>query len=100
MTDEDLIKKTLKLAERGRGKVSPNPLVGAVITKNDEIIAEGFHREFGGVHAEVAAFDSARQDVSGGTLFLLEIVEDHLKTGLRHIHQAETFRFQNLLGFL
>ncbi|MCH8872716.1 bifunctional diaminohydroxyphosphoribosylaminopyrimidine deaminase/5-amino-6-(5-phosphoribosylamino)uracil reductase RibD [candidate division KSB1 bacterium] len=70
MTDEELIKKTLKLAEKGRGKVSPNPLVGAVITKNNEIIAEGFHREFGGVHAEVAALDSARQDVSGGTLYV------------------------------
>jgi len=70
VTDEELIKKTLKLAERGRGKVSPNPLVGAVVTKNNEIIAEGFHREFGGVHAEVAALDSAREDVSGGTLYV------------------------------
>ena len=70
MTDEELIKKTLKLAEKGRGKVSPNPLVGAVITKNNEIIAEGFHREFGGVHAEVAALDSAREDVNGATLYV------------------------------
>lgn len=70
MTDEELIKKTLKLAEKGRGRVSPNPLVGAVITKNNAIIAEGFHREFGGVHAEVAALDSARQDVTGGTLYV------------------------------
>ena len=70
MTDEELIKKTLKLAEKGRGKVSPNPLVGAVITKNNEIIAEGFHREFGGVHAEVAALDSAKEDVNGGTLYV------------------------------
>ncbi|MCH8953958.1 bifunctional diaminohydroxyphosphoribosylaminopyrimidine deaminase/5-amino-6-(5-phosphoribosylamino)uracil reductase RibD [candidate division KSB1 bacterium] len=70
MTDEELIKKTLKLAERGRGKVSPNPLVGAVVTKNNEIIAEGFHREFGGIHAEVAALDSAREDVNGATLYV------------------------------
>jgi len=70
VTDEELIKKTLKLAEKGRSKVSPNPLVGAVITKKNEIIAEGFHREFGGVHAEVAALDSARQDVNGGTLYV------------------------------
>ncbi len=70
MADEELIKKTLKLAEKGRGKASPNPLVGAVITKNNEIIAGGFHREFGGVHAEVAALDSAREDVSGGTLYV------------------------------
>jgi len=70
VTDEELIKKTLKLAEKGRSKVSPNPLVGAVITKNNEIIAEGFHREFGDVHAEVAALDSARQDVNGGTLYV------------------------------
>lgn len=70
MTNEELIKKTLKLAEKGRGKVSPNPLVGAVITKNSEIIAEGFHREFGDVHAEVAALDSAREDINGGTLYV------------------------------
>jgi len=70
VTDEELIKKTLKLAEKGRGKVSPNPLVGAVITKNNEIIAQGFHREFGGIHAEAAAFDSAREDVNGGTLYV------------------------------
>ena len=45
--------RLLELARFGLGRVSPNPLVGALIEKNGQIIAEGFHARFGGAHAEV-----------------------------------------------
>jgi diaminohydroxyphosphoribosylaminopyrimidine deaminase/5-amino-6-(5-phosphoribosylamino)uracil reductase len=68
--DEELIKKTLKLAEKGRGRVSPNPMVGAIIVKNDQIIGQGYHKVFGGEHAEIVAFQSAAEDVKDGTLYV------------------------------
>jgi len=64
------MKRALELAKSGWGKTNPNPLVGAVIVKNGEIIAEGYHEELGCAHAEIAAFNSARQDVEGGTLYV------------------------------
>ncbi|MFQ5706241.1 MAG: bifunctional diaminohydroxyphosphoribosylaminopyrimidine deaminase/5-amino-6-(5-phosphoribosylamino)uracil reductase RibD, partial [bacterium] len=70
MTDEAFIEKTLELAEKGRGLVSPNPMVGAVIVKNNGIIAEGFHQRFGGEHAEVVACNKARESVKGATLYV------------------------------
>lgn len=56
-TDADRahLRRALALAEGGRGRVSPNPLVGAVIVRDGEVIGEGFHAELGNVHAEVAA---------------------------------------------
>jgi diaminohydroxyphosphoribosylaminopyrimidine deaminase/5-amino-6-(5-phosphoribosylamino)uracil reductase len=61
------------LADGGRGRVSPNPLVGAVIARGGEIIGEGFHAELGGPHAERAALgDAARrgEDVAGATMYV------------------------------
>ncbi len=49
------MKKAMILAQKGLGSVSPNPLVGCVIVKDDKIVAEGFHQKFGGAHAEVNA---------------------------------------------
>ncbi|MFO7890661.1 MAG: bifunctional diaminohydroxyphosphoribosylaminopyrimidine deaminase/5-amino-6-(5-phosphoribosylamino)uracil reductase RibD [bacterium] len=49
------MKKVLQLAQKGIGKVSPNPLVGAVVVKNNQILAEGYHAFFGGPHAEADA---------------------------------------------
>ncbi len=69
MTDEELIKKTLRLAQKGWGRVSPNPMVGALIVKNHRIIAQGYHRAFGREHAEVEAFNAATTDVRGGSLY-------------------------------
>lgn len=54
-TDEDYIRRCFNLAKFGTGKVAPNPLVGAVIVKNGEVIAEGYHRAHGEAHAERAA---------------------------------------------
>lgn len=54
--------KTIHLAKKGRGSVFPNPEVGCVIVKNEEIIGEGFHQFFGGPHAEVEAINNAEQN--------------------------------------
>ncbi len=58
--NKDIIymRRCLELASLGAGKVSPNPMVGAVIVHNGEIIGEGWHREYGKPHAEVNAVDS------------------------------------------
>ncbi len=50
--------RCLELAEKGKGSVSPNPLVGAVIVHNNQIIGEGYHQQYGGPHAEVNAVNS------------------------------------------
>ncbi|MCH7614093.1 MAG: bifunctional diaminohydroxyphosphoribosylaminopyrimidine deaminase/5-amino-6-(5-phosphoribosylamino)uracil reductase RibD, partial [Candidatus Marinimicrobia bacterium] len=54
-TDNNFMQIAVDLAKNGAGKVSPNPLVGALIVKNGSIIGEGFHHKFGGNHAEVNA---------------------------------------------
>ncbi len=60
----------LELAEKGRGRVSPNPLVGSVIVKGNRIIGKGFHERFGGAHAEINALKDARKNVYGATMFI------------------------------
>lgn len=67
---EYYLERTLELAKLGWGKTNPNPLVGAVIVKDGQIIAEGYHRQIGEDHAEVDAFNRAREDVRGGTLYV------------------------------
>lgn len=57
-----LMKHVFELAKKGRGYVSPNPLVGAVIVRDGEIISEGYHRKFGGPHAEVEAIRNSSLD--------------------------------------
>ena len=59
--DREHLRQALELAERGRGQVSPNPLVGAVIVRGDEVIGEGWHAELGGLHAERAALADCRE---------------------------------------
>ena len=54
--------RVLELARKGRGKVSPNPMVGCILVKDGEIIGEGYHEEFGGPHAEVMALRNSRTD--------------------------------------
>ena len=68
--DEKFMRPALKLARRGLGKVSPNPMVGAVVVKNGRIIAQGYHRAFGADHAEVDAFKNASENVAGATLYV------------------------------
>ncbi len=70
MNDESYIQLTLELAKKGLGNVSPNPLVGAVIIKNDKIIGAGFHEKFGSNHAEVNAILNAKESVEDSTLIV------------------------------
>lgn len=68
--DEKYMKLALRLARRGLGKVSPNPMVGAVIVRGDRIIGQGYHRYFGGKHAEVNAIESVAGDTTGATMYV------------------------------
>lgn len=64
------MQRALELARKGRGFVSPNPLVGAVIVKEGKMIGEGYHEVYGGAHAEVNAFKNATEDVAGATMYV------------------------------
>lgn len=68
--DRIYMKRALELAALGRGKVAPNPMVGAVIVKEDKIIGEGYHEKYGDNHAEVNAFENATEDVTGATMYV------------------------------
>jgi diaminohydroxyphosphoribosylaminopyrimidine deaminase/5-amino-6-(5-phosphoribosylamino)uracil reductase len=70
-TDRRHLARAIELAEQGKGRVSPNPLVGAVIGRQGEVVAEGFHRALGSPHAEVEAIRAAAgQDLAGTTLYV------------------------------
>ena len=72
-TDREHLRRALELAEGGRGRVSPNPLVGAVVVRDGELIGEGFHAELGDLHAERAALaDCAARgnDPEGATMYV------------------------------
>jgi diaminohydroxyphosphoribosylaminopyrimidine deaminase/5-amino-6-(5-phosphoribosylamino)uracil reductase len=62
--------RALELSKKAVGFVNPNPLVGAVIVKDNRIIGEGYHEYFGGAHAEVNAFKNAKEDVEGATMYV------------------------------
>ena len=64
------MRRALELAVRGQGFVEPNPMVGCVIARGAEIIGEGFHRRFGGPHAEVEALRIAGDRAAGATLYV------------------------------
>lgn len=61
-SDELLMEKCIELANKGRGFVSPNPLVGSVIVKEGKIIGKGFHKKYGESHAEVNAVNDAKKN--------------------------------------
>src|SRR5689334_16826344 len=70
-TDSEHLARAIELASGGRGRVSPNPLVGAVIVKDGQVLGEGFHADLGGPHAERAAIAAcAGADLSGATLYV------------------------------
>ena len=71
MSDDQLMLKVLRLALKGTGQVSPNPRVGAVITKDGKIIGEGYHKKFGDDHAEINAMkNSGLDDFTGCTMYV------------------------------
>lgn len=63
------IKRCFQLALYGKGNVSPNPLVGAVIVKNNRIVSEGFHEFYGGPHAEANAINNSQESLEGAELY-------------------------------
>lgn len=68
MDEAGAMERALELAQRGWGRVHPNPMVGAVLLKDQKVLGEGWHAEFGGRHAEVAALDAAGDAARGATL--------------------------------
>ena len=73
--------RALELAGAGWGRVHPNPLVGAVVVKDGEVVGTGAHREYGGPHAEVEALRDAGERARGATLYVtLEPCAHHGKT--------------------
>lgn len=79
--DQAMMRRALMLARRGKARVAPNPMVGAVVVKDGEIVGEGYHRRFGGPHAEVYALKAAGEKAKGATLYVsLEPCCHHGKT--------------------
>src|SRR4051812_7746084 len=70
MTDADYMARALELAARGRGAVEPNPLVGAVVVRDGQIVGEGWHEQFGHAHAEVNALNQAGDRARGSELYV------------------------------
>jgi len=66
-TDVTHLSRAIELAEGGRGRVSPNPLVGAVVVRDGKVLGEGFHAAYGERHAERAALAAATADPGGAT---------------------------------
>ena len=70
-TDHRHLARAIELASNGRGRVSPNPMVGAVIGRDEEVIGEGYHRAFGEPHAEIEALQAAGDaELDGATLYV------------------------------
>lgn len=70
MNDFDYMKLALQLAEKGCGFVSPNPMVGAVIVKDERIIGSGYHERYGSYHAERNALASCTESPAGATMYV------------------------------
>jgi diaminohydroxyphosphoribosylaminopyrimidine deaminase/5-amino-6-(5-phosphoribosylamino)uracil reductase len=68
--DRRLMRKALLLAKRGRGRVEPNPTVGAIVARGAEVVGYGFHARFGGPHAEPAALADAGDAAKGATVYV------------------------------
>ncbi|MDU1910054.1 bifunctional diaminohydroxyphosphoribosylaminopyrimidine deaminase/5-amino-6-(5-phosphoribosylamino)uracil reductase RibD [Fusobacterium sp.] len=64
------MERALELAALGEGKVNPNPMVGAVVVKDGKIVGEGYHKKYGGPHAEVFALGEAGKKAEGATIYV------------------------------
>jgi diaminohydroxyphosphoribosylaminopyrimidine deaminase/5-amino-6-(5-phosphoribosylamino)uracil reductase len=70
-TDKAHLARAIELAGNGLGAVKPNPVVGAVVARGGEVLGEGWHEKFGGVHAEINAIEACGvADLSGATLYV------------------------------
>jgi diaminohydroxyphosphoribosylaminopyrimidine deaminase/5-amino-6-(5-phosphoribosylamino)uracil reductase len=99
MNKQQLMETALHLAARGTGYTSPNPMVGAVVVKNGEIVGQGWHQKAGGPHAEVYAIDDAGERAREATLFVTLEPCNHvgrtgpctqkiISAGIRHVVMA------------
>ena len=70
LDDELYMRECLALARKGAGRVSPNPMVGAVIVRKGRVIGRGYHRRFGGPHAELDAIGHAKGSLEGATIYV------------------------------
>jgi diaminohydroxyphosphoribosylaminopyrimidine deaminase/5-amino-6-(5-phosphoribosylamino)uracil reductase len=68
--DERFIAECLRLARRGTGYVSPNPLVGSLIVSDGRVVGRGYHKKFGAAHAEINALREAGRKARGATLYV------------------------------
>ena len=68
--DREYMTLALRLAAKGRGSTSPNPMVGALVVTRGRIVGQGSHRKAGGPHAEVIALSQAGSRAKGGTLYV------------------------------
>ncbi len=80
MTEHDAMERALAIALKGWGRVAPNPLVGAVLHRDGQIVAEGYHAEYGGPHAEVQALAACGDAVGATCVVTLEPCAHHGKT--------------------
>ena len=79
--DKRHMRLALRLALKGAGRTSPNPMVGAVLLRGGKIIATGYHQKAGGDHAEIVALKKAGAKARGATLYLnLEPCDHHGRT--------------------
>lgn len=69
-TEKDYMRIAMEEGKKGKGYVYPNPMVGAVIVKHNRVIAKGYHRYFGGAHAEIEALSTAGKKVKGADLYV------------------------------
>jgi diaminohydroxyphosphoribosylaminopyrimidine deaminase/5-amino-6-(5-phosphoribosylamino)uracil reductase len=70
-TDHAHLVRAIELADRGRGRVSPNPVVGAIVVRDGVVLGEGWHEQYGGPHAEVNAISACGDaDLRGATLYV------------------------------
>jgi diaminohydroxyphosphoribosylaminopyrimidine deaminase/5-amino-6-(5-phosphoribosylamino)uracil reductase len=69
-SDSEMMLRAIELAKNGRGQTAPNPMVGAVIVKNDEVVAEGYHHKVGQAHAEIDAINNSTENLEGATMFV------------------------------
>jgi diaminohydroxyphosphoribosylaminopyrimidine deaminase/5-amino-6-(5-phosphoribosylamino)uracil reductase len=108
-TDDKHMSHAIELATRGEGSVEPNPMVGCVIVKDGVRIGEGWHREWGGPHAEVEALQACDSDVTGATMYVtLEpcchtgktppCTEALLRAGIGRVVVAQTDPFPAVAG--
>lgn len=68
--NEKYMRMAIELAKKGAGGVNPNPMVGADVVKNGEVIGRGYHKFFGGPHAEVYALEEAGKEAEGATIYV------------------------------